>query len=158
MLTFCIVISYDATGANPDQQEAQLLQDTFHAAVSVYGKVNGKITSINNELGILQNKAFSVTSDNQGKMKKLQRKSKILMDKQKDLESMAERVGGVAGLLQQRAKDNHTASMIASRAKKINGKLHFANEKDADMVLLLSFLIHLGVDVIVASFGCHGQC
>ena len=59
--------------------------NTLTTVSTVRGKVNAKVDNINGDIQNLQLKAAKVNSGNQGKMKKLQRKSKFLMDKLKDL-------------------------------------------------------------------------
>ena len=98
---------------------------------TVRGKVNAKVDNTNGEIQKLQLKAAKVNSGNQGKMKKLQRKSKFLMDKLKDLGQLQAQLDAVIDMLQRRKLDYLTLYNIGNRATVIDGELYLRDDADA---------------------------
>lgn len=98
---------------------------------TVKGKVNAKVDNTNGEIQKLQLKAAKVSSGNQGKMKKLQRKSKFLMDKLKDLGQLQAQLDAVIDMLQRRKLDYLTLYNIGNRAMVIDGELYLRDDADA---------------------------
>ena len=105
--------------------------NTLTTVSTVKGKVNAKVDNTNGEIQKLQLKAANVSSGNQGKMKKLQRKSKFLMDRLKDLEQLQSQLDAVIDMLQRRKLDYLTLYNIGSRAMVIDGELYLRDDADA---------------------------
>jgi hypothetical protein len=98
---------------------------------TVRGKVNAKVDNTNGEIHKLQLKAAKVNSGNQGKMKKLQRKSKFLMDKLKDLGQLQAQLDAVIDMLEGRKLDYLTLYNIRNRATVVGGELYLRDDADA---------------------------
>jgi len=94
------------------------------------GKVNAKVDNTNGEIQKLQLKAAKVSSGNQGKMKKLQRKSKFLMDKLKDLGQLQAQLDAVIDMLQRRKLDYLTLYNICNRGTVVDGELYLRDDAD----------------------------
>ena len=93
--------------------------------------MNTKVDDTNNEIRKLQAKAAQVDRGNQGKMKKLQRKSKILINKIKDLRQLQGQLDAVRSMLQSRKLDYLAVYEIGNRSRVIDGELYLENEADA---------------------------
>lgn len=106
---------------------SQILKDVTTAK----NKVDAKVDDTNSEIHKLQEKAAGVDSGNQGKMKKLQRKSKFLMDKVKDLEDLQGQLDVKVKMLHRRKLEYLTGDMIINRATVVGGDIHLRDEADA---------------------------
>lgn len=98
---------------------------------TVKGKVNAKVDNTNGDIQKLQLKAAKVSGGNQGKMKKLQRKSKFLMDKLKDLGQLQAQLDAVIDMLQRRKLDYLTLYNICNRGTVVDGELYLRDDADA---------------------------
>ena len=106
------------------------------------GKVSIKIDGINKEIQKLQGKAAEVANGNQGKMKKLQRKSTILLDKIKDFGHLQRQLDGAIDKLQRRKLDFLTVCKIGNRARVVDGDLYFWDEADAVLANIINMRRH----------------
>jgi hypothetical protein len=104
--------------------------NTLTTVSTVRDKVNAKVDNTNGEIQKLQLKAAKVNSGNQGKMKKLQRKSKFLMDKLKDLRQLQTQLDAVVDMLQRRELDYLTLYDIGNRATVVDGELYLRDDVD----------------------------
>ena len=125
------VTKYDAANGQVKLTGLEAISQTLNAVATATDKVNTKVEDINNEIQKLQAKAAQVDGGNQGKMKKLQRKSKILMDKIKDLGQLQGQLGAVGSMLQSHKLDYLTIYEICNRCRVIDGDLYLQNEADA---------------------------
>jgi hypothetical protein len=89
------------------------------------------VDNTNGDIQKLQLKAAKVSSGNQGKMKKLQRKSKFLMDKLKDLGQLQAQLDAVIDMLQHRKLDYLTLYNICNRGTVVDGELYLRDDADA---------------------------
>ena len=105
--------------------------NTLTTVSTAKGKVNAKVDNTNGEIQKLQLKAANVSSGNQGKMKKLQRKSKFLMDRLKNLEQLQSQLDAVIDMLQRRKLDYLTLYSIGNRAMVVDGELYLRDDADA---------------------------
>lgn len=113
------------------------INTTLEVALSAKGKIATKIDDTNGEIQKLQGKAIEVDSANQGKMKKLQRKSKFLMDKLKDFERLEALTDATIALMRRRRLDHDMALKIRGRARVSGGEMYFEQREDAVIMSLL---------------------
>jgi prefoldin subunit 5 len=125
------VTQYDAVNAHAKLKGLEAITQTLTAVMTALDKVSSKVDHTNGELQKLQGKAVGVDSSNQGKMKKLQRKSKFLMDKIKNLEQLQGQLEAANEMLQRRKLDLLTVYKIGARARIIDGELYLRDEADA---------------------------
>ena len=125
------VTQYDTANAQAKFKGLEVISQTLTAVITAKGKVSAKVDDTNTEIQKLQAKAAEVDRGNQGKMKKLQRKSKFLMDKIKDLGYLQGQLDAVTDSLQRRKLDYLTVCKIGNKASAIDGELYFLNEADA---------------------------
>jgi predicted RNase H-like nuclease (RuvC/YqgF family) len=136
------VTQYDAANAQAKLKGLDAISQTLTAVTTAKSKINAKVDDTNSEIQKLQAKAAEVDSRNQGKMKKLQRKSKILMDKIKDLGHLQAQLDGVIDMLQHRKIDYLTVYKIGNRARIIDGELYLRDEVDAVIMNIISMRRH----------------
>ena len=125
------VTQYDAVNTQAKLKGLEAITQTLTAVMTAMDKVSSKVDHTNSELQKLQGKAVGVDSSNQGKMKKLQRKSKFLMDKIKNLEQLQGQLEAANEMLQRRKLDHLTVYKIGARARIIDGELYLRDEADA---------------------------
>jgi hypothetical protein len=136
------VIPYDAVNAQAKLKGLEDISQTLTAVATAKSKVSAKIDDINGEMQKLQTKAAEVNSCNQGKMKKLQRKSKILMDKTRDLGHLQGHLDAAIDMLQRRKIDYLTVYKIGNRAWVIDGELYLRDEADAVIMNAINMRRH----------------
>jgi predicted RNase H-like nuclease (RuvC/YqgF family) len=136
------VTEYDAANAQVKLKGLEAISQTLTAVTTAKGKVNTKVDDTNSEIQKLQAKAADVDSGNQGKMKKLQRKSKILMDKIKDLGNLQGQLDTVIDMLQRRKLDYLSVYKIGNRARVIDGELYLRDEADALIMNVINMRRH----------------
>jgi predicted RNase H-like nuclease (RuvC/YqgF family) len=136
------VIPYDAASAQAKFEGIEGISQTLTAVTTAKSKVSAKIDHVNSEIQKLQTKAAEVNSSNQGKMKKLQRKSKILMDKIKDLGQLQGQLDAAIEMLQRRKIDYLIVYKIGNRAWVIDGELYLRDEADAVIMNVINMRRH----------------
>jgi hypothetical protein len=125
------VTQHDAANTQAKLKSLEAITQTLRAATTAKEKVSSKVDLTNSELQRLQDKAVEVDSSNQGKMKKLQRKAKILMDKIKNLEQLQGQLEAAVNMLLRRKLDYLIVYKIATRARMVDGELYLQDEADA---------------------------
>ena len=136
------VAQYYAANIPAKLKRFEVITQNLRAATTAKEKIGSKVDLTNSELQRLQAKAVEVDSSNQGKMKKLQRKAKILRDKIKNLEYLQSQLEAATNMLQRRKIDYLIVYKIATRASMIDGELYLQDEADADVMNAIHMRLH----------------
>jgi len=122
--------SYDAS-AGPQLQGIDLINLTLAAASSAREKISMRIGDTDNEIQRLQIKASEVDDANQGKIKKLQSKSKFAIDKLKELQVLRNNMDVATSRMKRRQLDHKIVLEIRNRTMVIDGKTYLETDEHA---------------------------